>query len=63
MDDLRVPTGILFSLLGIILLVYSAVNPAARAHMDAQANVNLWCGLMLLIFGGILLWLSRRAKS
>ena len=27
MDDLRVPTGILFSILGIILLVYSVVNP------------------------------------
>lgn len=63
MDDLRVPTGFLFSLLGLILLVYSVVNPAARAPMDAQTNVNLWCGLMLLIFGGILLWLSRRAKS
>jgi hypothetical protein len=62
MDDLRVPTGFLFSLLGIILLAYTAVSPA-RAPMDANINVNLWCGLMLLIFGGILLWLSRRAKS
>ena len=63
MDDLRVPTGFLFSLLGVILLIYAAVNPAARAPMDANINVNLWCGLVLLIFGGILLWLSRRAKS
>jgi hypothetical protein len=62
MDDLRVPTGLLFSLLGLLLVVYSFVNPGARAPLT-DANVNLWCGLTLLVFGGVLLWLSRRAKS
>lgn len=63
MNDLRRPIGFLFSLLGVILLVYAAVNPAARAPMDATVNVNLWCGLTLLVFGGCLLWLSYRPKS
>ena len=63
MDDLRRPTGILFSLLGVILCVYALLNPGARAALDPDTNVNLWCGLMLLIFGGILLWLSFRTKS
>lgn len=61
MNDLRRPTGLLFSILGIVLLIYSAINPAARAHLT-EANVNLWCGLVLLGFGGTLLWLSRRAN-
>lgn len=61
MNDLRVPTGGFFSLLGLILLIYSAVRPDLRPAMT-QVNVNLWSGLALLIFGGILLWLSRRAK-
>jgi drug/metabolite transporter (DMT)-like permease len=63
MDDLRRPTGFLFSLLGVILLLYAVINPSVRAPLDAETNVNLWCGLMLLIFGGSLLWLSFRHRS
>ena len=63
MDDLRRPTGYLFTLLGLILLVYGLVRPEVRAALDPETNVNLWCGGMLLIFGGCLLWLSFRTKS
>jgi drug/metabolite transporter (DMT)-like permease len=63
MNDLRRPTGYLFALLGLILLAYAVINPGARAALDANVNVNLWCGLTLLVFGGCLLWLSYRAKS
>ncbi|HEY7210665.1 MAG TPA: hypothetical protein VH477_10370 [Bryobacteraceae bacterium] len=62
MNDLRRPTGYLFALLGFILLVYGLLTPEARAPLDAGVNVNLWCGLTMLIFGGVLLWLSYRAK-
>lgn len=62
MNDLRVPTGSFFLILGLILLIYTAIRPDVRPAMT-QVNVNLWSGLALLIFGGILLWLSRRAKS
>jgi hypothetical protein len=61
MNDLRRPTGLLFSILGIVLLIYAAINPAAHAPLTG-ANVNLWCGLVLLGFGGTLLWLSRHAN-
>ena len=63
MDDLRRPTGYLFSLLGILLLFYGLLNPSLHAALDPGTNVNLWCGLMLLIFGGVMLWLSFRRKS
>ena len=63
MDDLRRPTGFLFGLLGLILLLYGLFNPEAQAALEPGVNVNLWCGLMLFVFGGCLLWLSFRAKS
>jgi drug/metabolite transporter (DMT)-like permease len=63
MDDLRRPTGFLFALLGLILTVYGAFNPSARAPLDAETNVNLWCGLVLLVFGGCLLCLSYFRKA
>jgi uncharacterized membrane protein HdeD (DUF308 family) len=63
MDDLRRPTGFLFGLLGLILTLYALINPEVTAPLDPPTNVNLWCGLTLLVFGGCLLWLSFRKKS
>jgi hypothetical protein len=63
MDDLRRPTGFLFSLLGVILLLYGLISPDIQAPLEPGVNVNLWCGAMLVIFGGGLLWLSFRTKS
>ena len=63
MDDLRRPTGYLFGLLGIILLVYGLINPQVRAPLNAETNVKLWCGIILFVFGGSLLWLSFQRKS
>ena len=62
MDDLRRPIGILFSILGLILLIYGLASPDVRAPLDADTNVNVWCGAMLLIFGGILFCLSLLKK-
>lgn len=64
MNDLRRPTGYLFGLMGLILLLYGLIKPSVRAALDPGTNVNLWTGLAMFVFGGILLWLSfRRAKS
>lgn len=63
MDDLRRPTGILFAILGALLLVYGLVSPGVRAPLDSGLNVNLWTGLVLLVFGGCLFCLSLRTKS
>jgi hypothetical protein len=63
MNDLRRPTGFLFALLGFILVAYGLIFPEVQAPLEPGVNVNLWCGLMLLIFGGCLLWLSYRKKS
>ena len=57
--DLRLPSGMLFVLLGAILTLLSFLSDA-RARLS-DANVNLWCGLSMLVFGGILLWLARRS--
>jgi hydrogenase-4 membrane subunit HyfE len=63
MDDLRRPTGFLFSILGLILALYGFISPDVQAPLEPGIPVNLYCGAMLLIFGGLLLWLSFRAKS
>jgi sulfite exporter TauE/SafE len=62
MDDLRRPIGILFGTLGLILLLYGIFSPDVRAALDSDINVNLECGIILVVFGGIMLWLSLRPK-
>ena len=59
--DLRLPAGLFFSGLGIILCVVCTVVPEQHAPLT-QTNVNLYSGLVMLTFGGVMLWLSRRSS-
>jgi hypothetical protein len=67
--DLRLPIGMMFSLLGAMLAVYG-VFTGSDAGMYASSlgiNINLWWGLALLIFGGVMLffalWSRKSRKS
>lgn len=60
MWDLRKPSGWFFLLLGVILCLVGMMGPSHLAPLT-EANVNLIVGICMLLFGGTLLWLSRRA--
>ena len=60
MWDLRTPSGLLFTLLGLILCAMGLISPDLRAPL-AEANVNLYSGVMFLVFGLLLLWMAKRA--
>ena len=60
MLDLRVPSGWFFLLLGLVLTGLGIFSPDLHAPLS-QANVNLYCGLFMILFGGFLLLLARRA--
>jgi len=60
MNDLRTPIGTFFLLTGIILLITSVVSDS-RAPLQGE-NVNLYCGISILAFGGVMLWLARRSS-
>ncbi len=62
--DLRVPMGLMFTLLGIIL---TAFGIATRGNTVLYArslgiNVNLWWGIVLLVFGQIMFQLGRASQ-
>ena len=58
--DIRLPLGILFSLLGLILLVYGVVGDPSLYQQSLGINVNLYWGIVLLAFGVLMFVLSRR---
>jgi len=61
MWDLRTPSGLFFAIHGVILCLTGLIGRSLRAPLTS-ANVNLYAGLVMLAFGGILLWLARRAS-
>jgi hypothetical protein len=62
--DIRAPIGGLFSLLGLMLAGYGLVAGSRTASDVAPVtNVNLWWGIVMLLFGIVMLVMSRRAMS
>lgn len=57
MTDLRLPIGVFFTILGVILIAL----PGMRARLS-DAPVNLYSGISMLVFGGVMLWLALRRR-
>jgi hypothetical protein len=58
--DIRLPIGILFSLLGLVLAAYGTLAGPSRYLQSLGMNINLIWGIVLLAFGLIMLALGRR---
>jgi hypothetical protein len=59
--DIRLPLGILFLLVGSVLVVYGAASDPSLYRQSLGINVNLYWGVVLLAFGALMYALSRRA--
>jgi len=61
--DLRLPIGIMFSLFGLILVIFGAVSDKAIYEKHSLGiNINLGWGAVLLVFGVFMLFLTWRAS-
>jgi len=66
--DVRWPLGLLFTLIGLLLagygLIYDGRVPGGQ-DMAGQPmsglHINVWWGMVLVVFGASVLWLARRA--
>jgi len=63
--DLRVPMGMMFTLMGLLLLVFGMKtnSDVALYAPSLGVNVNLWWGPVLLVFGLVVLFAGERKKS
>ena len=59
--DIRVPIGLLFLVLGLLLTGYGLVSDPAIYARSLGINLNLGWGLALTTFGAIFLVLGRRS--
>ena len=65
MLDIRIPIGLLFTVLGLLVTAYGIItNSDTELYKKSfQYNVNLWSGLLMLVFGVIMLLLARKKKT
>ncbi len=59
--DLRIPIGLLFSLLGILLAGYGVVSEPSLYRVSLGLNINGWWGAAMLVFGGAMLAAARHS--
>ena len=65
MVDIRLPIGFMFSLLGVIITIYGivTVSDAEMYRKSLGININIIMGIIMLIFGLLMLFLAYRKKK
>ncbi len=61
--DLRWPIGLMFSIIGALLTIMGFIN-SSNAEAKAPSlgiNIDLWWGILLLVFGVVMLLMAMRA--
>jgi hypothetical protein len=62
--DIRTPIGLMFGTFGLLLAGYGLATSGSNIYQRSLGyNVNLVWGVVLLAFGGGMLWLARRGRK
>jgi len=65
MVDIRFPIGLMFTILGVLITIFGFVT-MSNTEMYKQSldiNVNIIMGILMLIFGLIMLFMAVRKKK
>jgi multisubunit Na+/H+ antiporter MnhG subunit len=65
MVDIRIPIGLMFTIIGLLISVFGIVT-MSNADMYQKSlgiNVNLIMGVLMLVFGLIMLFFAMRKKK
>ena len=61
--DLRLPIGLMFSIFGVLLMGFGIISDPAIYQRSLGVNVNLWWGVVLLVFGLVMLGFALKARG
>lgn len=59
--DIRLPLGLLFLVLGSLLLIFGLISNSDLYERSLGININLWWGMVMSLFALVLLGLAYRA--
>jgi hypothetical protein len=60
--DIRLPIGIIFTLYGVLLLLYGVLAAPEIFQSSLGVNIDLWWGGAMLVFGLVMGTLAFRAS-
>ena len=65
MVDIRIPIGLMFTILGILISVFGlfTMSDTEMYQRSLGINVNIIMGVLMLVFGLIMLYFARRKKK
>jgi len=65
MVDIRIPIGLMFSILGVLISVYGLFtkSDAMMYERSLGINVNIIMGILMLVFGLAMLYFAKRKKK
>lgn len=66
MVDIRIPIGLMFSILGVLITVFGFVTTsnAEMYQKSLNINMNIIMGILMLVFGlAMLLFAFRKKKT
>jgi len=61
--DLRIPIGLMFLILGLLVTGYGVAGDHMIYQQSLGININLWWGIVMLVFGLAMLLLGRRGAG
>ena len=63
--DLRLPIGLMFMTLGVLIGGFGLLTQASPLYAvhSLGINVDLWWGLVMIVFGSAMLTLAARARK
>jgi len=65
MVDIRMPIGLMFSILGLVISAYGliTISNTEMYQKSLGININIIMGVIMLIFGLGMLYFARRKKK
>lgn len=65
MVDIRIPIGLMFTIVGIIISIFGFITMSNTElyQKSLGINVNIIMGLLMLVFGLIMLYFAARKKK
>jgi hypothetical protein len=61
--DIRVPIGLMFVILGGLILIYGFISDPAIYQRSLGININVGWGVVMLVFGLIMFLFGRRGTK
>ncbi len=62
--DIKLPIGLMFVIFGLLLTIFGLTTADSNIYnISLDINVNLWSGIFMLVFGGVMILFAGKIKK